>query len=125
MTVSGCRYLAHRVGGDESTTGVAEVIVRQGGCDDIPLPPRLDLFNHSPDGFNWGYGGSGPAQLALAILAHALGSTHLGDQVAIALHQRFKKEIIAPIHASSSWSMGRRFVVDWVEHARRGDICAE
>ena len=24
--------------------------------------------NHSPDGFSWGYGGSGPAQLALAIL---------------------------------------------------------
>jgi len=23
--------------------------------------------NHSPDGFAWGYGGSGPAQLALAI----------------------------------------------------------
>lgn len=26
------------------------------------------LRNHSPDGFNWGYGGSGPSQLALAIL---------------------------------------------------------
>jgi len=25
------------------------------------------LWNHSPDGFEWGYGGSGPAQLALAI----------------------------------------------------------
>lgn len=25
------------------------------------------VHNHSPDGFNWGYGGSGPAQLALAI----------------------------------------------------------
>ena len=25
-------------------------------------------WNHSPDGFNWGYGGSGPAQLALAIM---------------------------------------------------------
>ena len=24
--------------------------------------------NHSPDGFNWGYNGSGPAQLALAIM---------------------------------------------------------
>jgi uncharacterized protein DUF6166 len=24
--------------------------------------------NHSPDGFNWGYGGSGPAQLTLALL---------------------------------------------------------
>jgi hypothetical protein len=34
-----------------------------------PLELRLDLFNHSPTGFEWGYGGSGPAQLALAILA--------------------------------------------------------
>lgn len=30
--------------------------------------PSLKIHNHSPDGFNWGYGGSGPAQLALAIL---------------------------------------------------------
>ena len=29
------------------------------------------VWNHSPDGFNWGYGGSGPAQLALAILLEA------------------------------------------------------
>jgi len=27
----------------------------------------LKMRNHSPDGFNWGYGGSGPAQTALAI----------------------------------------------------------
>lgn len=25
------------------------------------------VANHSPDGFNWGYSGSGPAQLALAV----------------------------------------------------------
>lgn len=25
-------------------------------------------YNHSPNGFNWGYEGSGPAQLALAIV---------------------------------------------------------
>ena len=37
--------------------------------DGRPLNPRLDLWNHSPTGFEWGYGGSGPAQLALAILA--------------------------------------------------------
>jgi len=29
------------------------------------------LVNHSPTGFSWGYGGSGPAQLALAILLSA------------------------------------------------------
>jgi len=31
-----------------------------------PIPGQK-IWNHSPDGFNWGYGGSGPAQLALAI----------------------------------------------------------
>lgn len=30
--------------------------------------------NHSPDGFNWGYGGSGPAQLALAICMKLYGN---------------------------------------------------
>ena len=33
---------------------------------------RNDLWNHSPTGAGWGYGGSGPAQLALGIAAHFL-----------------------------------------------------
>lgn len=33
--------------------------------------PSQKLVNHSPNGFGWGYGGSGPAQLALAILLQA------------------------------------------------------
>lgn len=32
------------------------------------------VWNHSPDGFNWGYGGSGPAQLALAICLELYGT---------------------------------------------------
>ena len=36
-----------------------------------------DLVNHSPDGTEWGYAGSGPAQLALALLAHALADDAL------------------------------------------------
>jgi len=28
----------------------------------------LKIRNHSPDGFKWGYGGSGPAQFALALM---------------------------------------------------------
>ena len=59
--------------------------------DDEVLEPRSDLWNHSPDGFEWGYGGSGPAQLALAILAHHLDN---GD-LAIALHQQFKFAVVA------------------------------
>ncbi len=39
-----------------------------------PLDPRTDLRLLSSDGFEWGYKGSGPHQLALAILAD-----HFGD----------------------------------------------
>jgi hypothetical protein len=35
--------------------------------------PSQKHYNHSPDGFNWGYGGSGPAQLALAIVLKLTG----------------------------------------------------
>ena len=53
----------------------------------------LRVYNHSPTGFNWGYGGSGPAQLALALLLHAKVPT----REAISLHQRFKWEVISPL----------------------------
>jgi hypothetical protein len=49
------------------------------------------VWNHSPDGFNWGYGGSGPAQLALALLLAA----GLPSRQAVAHHQKFKWDVIA------------------------------
>lgn len=49
------------------------------------LPLRLDLRPHSPTGFEWGYGGSGPSQLALALCADALG-----DERARAVYQHYK-----------------------------------
>jgi hypothetical protein len=61
--------------------------------DELELAPSLRLWNHSPTGFNWGYGGSGPAQLALALLlAAGVAPEHASD-----LHQRFKWEVIAPL----------------------------
>jgi uncharacterized protein DUF6166 len=54
-----------------------------------PLRLRLDLSNHSPTGFEWGYGGSGPAQLALALLADVID-----DDEALALHQDFKFRLV-------------------------------
>ena len=57
------------------------------------LNPRLDLWNHSPTGFEWGYSGSGPAQLALAILADHCSET----AEALNLHQRFKWLVIAEL----------------------------
>lgn len=51
--------------------------------------PSQKIWNHSPDGFNWGYGGSGPAQLALAIV-HKLTNNIEG-------YQDFKWKIIAKL----------------------------
>jgi hypothetical protein len=50
------------------------------------------VYNHSPDGFNWGYSGSGPAQLALAILLECTDK-----QKAIYNYQNFKREHIAAL----------------------------
>lgn len=41
--------------------------------DGDPLDKCLDIVNHSPDGFSWGYSGSGPAQLSLAIMVSEYG----------------------------------------------------
>jgi hypothetical protein len=55
------------------------------------LNPRFDLYNHSPTGFEWGYCGSGPAQLALAICADYLQD----DKLALKVYQYFKDKVIA------------------------------
>lgn len=65
------------------------------------LDPRLDLANHSPTGFEWGYLGSGPAQLALAMLADALAN----DERALKLYQRFKLNYVANLKRDEPWAI--------------------
>jgi len=49
------------------------------------------IVRHSPDSFNWGYGGSGPADLALSIL-----TDFAGRDFAELHYQKFKNDFIAP-----------------------------
>ena len=67
---------------------------RQVWIDGRELSPTLsqEVFNHSPAGFNWSYGGSGPAQLALALL---LAFTDRSK--AVRHHQDFKWRVIAKL----------------------------
>lgn len=59
----------------------------------VLLPgPSQKLHNHSPDGFCWGYAGSGPAQLALAICLKLLD-----PEKATRVYQNFKDNIIAAL----------------------------
>ncbi len=83
--------------------GGAQVFRYRPGNDPVqgtPLDLRLDLRRHSSTGPEWGYAGSAPAQLALAVLADFLGNDH----EALALYQPFKTEVIARLpHAS--WTL--------------------
>lgn len=60
----------------------------------------LRIRKHSPDGFHWGYGGSGPAQLALAILLE-----YLPIPVAENYYQRFKQAFVAKLPQSKSFDV--------------------
>lgn len=74
-------------------------------CDGPDRPAKMlnecfDIANHSPTGFEWGYGGSGPAQLALALIVDATGDVRL----ARAVYQNFKFQVIGPITVNE-WTM--------------------
>src|SRR5262245_11238444 len=99
-------YLGER---DPKTRECRVWIVCDGEAE--PLPWRLDLANHSPTGFEWGYAGSGPAQLALAILVDATGD----DLLALPLHQRFKFERITTLRRDVGWSMTHESVLAFVQ----------
>lgn len=73
-----------------------------------PLDARYDLRNHSPDGFAWGYRGSGPAQLALAILCDVMG-----DDFAQQYYQLFKDKVIAHLNKDLGFSLEEGTVRSW------------
>lgn len=58
------------------------------------------VINHSPTGFAWGYGGSGPAQLALAILLELLPK-----DFALRHYQGFKWDVIARIEDKEQFEL--------------------
>jgi len=58
----------------------------------LNLNLSLKIYNHSPTGFNWGYGGSGPAQLSLAILLE-----FLPVKLAEKYKSEFKRKVISVI----------------------------
>lgn len=63
------------------------------GCQLTPYKSQ-EVHNHSPDGFAWGYGGSGPAQLALAIMLE------LDPTNATQVYQDFKWQVLAQLPMS-------------------------
>ena len=84
------------------------------------LNPRFDLWNHSPSGFEWGYGGSGPAQLALALLAHHLADDH----AALNCYQNFKFAVIAAL-PHNCWELTSRQIDQALSTIRAEHVAEE
>jgi hypothetical protein len=86
--------------------------------DGVALDPArsLAVVNHSPDGFAWGYGGSGPAQLALAILLALVG-----PELAVLLYQPFKWQFIATADVSGDLFV-QIDVGEWVREWSREEM---
>lgn len=77
--------------GYDTGVGGQKVTVFENG-QERELNPRLDEVNHSPDGFQWGYGGSGPAQLAYAMLRELYN-----EETTLDHYQDFKSEVISQL----------------------------
>jgi len=104
-------YSMSRVSGGGYSGEAAAHVLEGPGEPGYLLDPRFDLYKHSPTGFEWGYAGSGPAQLALAILADALGS----DRLAVKLHQKFKFAWVGSWGHEQWWMVSQLHVVCWAE----------
>lgn len=75
------------------------------------LAERQDIHNHSPDGFSWGYSGSGPAQLALGILAD-----YFDDEFASRHYQSFKREVVSRQPDDQSLVILESEIITWVNN---------
>lgn len=84
----------------------------RGGRSVESVPRRWVV--HSPDGYSWGYGGSGPADLALNILG-----LFVPPPEAWRLHQTFKFEKLARLSMNQSHVLKAADVRAWIENVWR------
>ena len=87
-----------------------------------PDGPRVNVPHrwvyHSPDGFEWGYEGSGPAELALNILG-----LFVGPAEAWHYHQEFKRGSIAQLPHEGG-TIPAAFIRRWILDQRAAQVSA-
>jgi hypothetical protein len=89
-----------------------DVICKRGeGWNILTNIPQVEVY-HSPSGFEWGYGGSGPADFALNILM-----LFTDKKTAYALHQAFKWDFIAAMPKEGGTIKGDD-IKRWIEYQK-------
>ena len=93
----------------------AEVLV----LDASGVRPLRHFVRHSPSGFEWGYLGSGCAELARCILldhyhVHPANDPSQPDGLPVS-YQAFKQDVIARLPRTASWSLTSGQIRQWVQ----------
>ena len=102
-------YRVQQIAHDGTVTSrECKVEVRINACH-FPLDPCFKKRKHSPTGFEWGYCGSGPAQLALALVADACGAEFARPEI----YQRVKAIIVGGL-PSDGWTLTAKQVQECV-----------
>lgn len=102
------RYFGKRIS-EGGAQPVYKQLLPDGEPTELSPKPSQKLRNHSPDGFQWGYGGSGPAQLALAILLDVTSSPAMAQTY----YQDFKFHIVASW--DEAWSITSHEILEWLK----------
>ena len=97
--------------GKRDTDGICHLfrVNNDGTMTEISPDRSLSVYNHSPTGFEWGYGGSGPSQLALAIMLEVTDD----DRKALNLYYDFKYDVIAGL-ADNQWTLPLEQIERWI-----------
>lgn len=72
----------------------------------------LELRNHSPDGFQIGYSGSGQAQLALGLLLDVTDD----EDLSMSLYQEFKDQVVSNLEPG--WTLEVEQIEQFIEQNR-------
>jgi hypothetical protein len=86
---------------------------RYDGSSIVNIEQRIKY--HSPTGFEWGYGGSGPADLALNILSYFVPVDE-----AFRLHQSFKWDFISPLPHEGG-TIKNEAILAWIK-SKEGEV---
>lgn len=98
--------------------------------------PLTHYVRHSPDGFLWGYAGSGPAELARCLIIDALGTAAWDDErhragtlnpprfevygpitdLVEQTHQSYKERVISQLPRDQDWTLTQNSILTFVRH---------
>lgn len=80
--------------------------------DEVLSPiESMGVINYSTE-FSWGYYGSSPSQLSLAILLDYTGN----KKTAVDYHVQFRNDVIAMFDMELNWELSEQSIEAWLIH---------